>query len=163
MASRWQLVLVFAAAVLVLVGTALVLEDWESVDPTAAIYKWGSGPDHIIPPPPDDMVLVPAGEYVIGDDSSNPAPDAPPRRVQLDAFYLDRHEVTNGEFARFVEATGYRTTAENKGGAWIYRGGERDWKYIRGANWRHIADLTYGGIGQYSFDVMLRHGGEAGH
>ncbi len=118
-------------------ATALVLEHRQAVDPSAAFYGWGSDLDRNRSPPPNDMVLVPAGEYVIGDDSPNSAPDAPPRRVGLDAFYIDRHEVTNREFARFVEGTGYVTTAENKDGAWIYRGGERDWKYVRGANWRH--------------------------
>ncbi|MFB3079384.1 MAG: SUMF1/EgtB/PvdO family nonheme iron enzyme, partial [Lysobacterales bacterium] len=124
-------------AALVLAGAALVLEHQEVLDPVGASYEWGDVRDRNVVTPPNDMVLVPTGEYIIGDDSSNPAPDAPPRRIRLDAFYMDRHEVTNREFARFVEATGYVTTAENKGGAWVYRGGERDWKYIRGANWRH--------------------------
>ncbi len=137
MASRWQLVLTFTAAALMLLGTALVLEHRQAVDPLAASYGWGGGPHNNRPVVPNDMVLVSAGEYVIGDDSPNPTADAPPRRVRLDAFYIDRHEVTNREFAQFVDAAGYVTTAENKGGTWIYRGGERDWKYIRGANWRH--------------------------
>ena len=141
MTSRWRIPTAFVAAAVVLVATALVLEHRQAVDPSAASYGWGSDLDRNGPPPPNDMVLVPAGEYIIGDDSSNPAPDAPPRRIRLDAFYIDRHEVTNREFARFVEGTGYVTTAENKGGAWIYRGGERDWKYVRGANWRHPLGL----------------------
>jgi formylglycine-generating enzyme required for sulfatase activity len=85
----------------------------------------------------DDMVLVAGGTYWIGDNSAHPAADAPPRRVRIDAFYIDRHEVTNREFARFVEVTGHRTSAEREGGAWVYRGGERDWTYVRGADWRH--------------------------
>ena len=135
--SRWRIPTAFVAAAVVLVGAALVLEHQEVLDPVGASYEWGDVRDRNVVTPPNDMVLVPAGEYIIGDDSSNPAPDAPPRRIRLDAFYIDRSEVTNDEFARFVEATGYVTTAENKGGAWVYRGGERDWKYIRGANWRH--------------------------
>ena len=58
------------------------------------------------------------------------------RNWQLDAFYIDRHEVTNREFARFVDTTSYVTTAEHTGSAWIYRGGARDWTYVRGATWR---------------------------
>ena len=83
------------------------------------------------------MVLVPAGEYLVGDDSPNPAKDAPRRRVSLNDFLIDRHEVTNRQFARFVEATGYLTTAEREGGAWLYRAGEKDWTHVRGADWRH--------------------------
>ncbi len=36
----------------------------------------------------------------------------PPHPVTLSSFWLDRYEVTNAQFARFVEATGYVSTAE---------------------------------------------------
>ena len=39
---------------------------------------------------------------------------APVHEVALDGFWLDRTEVTNREFARFVAATGYVTVAERK-------------------------------------------------
>ena len=51
------------------------------------------------------MVLVPAGEFVMGNQAEE---DAPPHRVYLDAFYIDRHEVTNGRYLKFVEATRHR-------------------------------------------------------
>jgi formylglycine-generating enzyme required for sulfatase activity len=35
----------------------------------------------------------------------------PVHRVELDGFWIDRTEVTNAEFARFVDATGCVTTA----------------------------------------------------
>ncbi len=136
MVPKWRLALAIVAAALVLAGTAWLLEYREAIDSSAAAYEWGGGRDRQGPLPPDDRVLVPAGEYVIGDDWLNPAPDAPLHRVLLEAFYIDRHEVTNREFARFIEATGHVTTAEKNGGAWIYRGGTRDWKRVRGANWR---------------------------
>jgi formylglycine-generating enzyme len=34
--------------------------------------------------------------------------------VQVEVFWIDEHDVTNAEFAKFVEATGYVTTAEKK-------------------------------------------------
>jgi formylglycine-generating enzyme required for sulfatase activity len=55
----------------------------------------------------------------------------------VDRFLIDRHEVTNRQFDAFVAATGHVTGAEREGGAWVYRGGEADWKWIRGADWRH--------------------------
>ncbi len=45
--------------------------------------------------------------------------------------------MTNREFAKFVEATGHVANAEHACGAWVYRGGERDRKYVLAANWRH--------------------------
>lgn len=49
------------------------------------------------------MVLVPAGEFVMGSDKGD-EDEAPPHRVYLNAFYIDKFEVTNGRFAKYVEA-----------------------------------------------------------
>ena len=38
----------------------------------------------------------------------------PIHRVYVDAFYIDKTDVTNAEFAEFVKATGYVTIAERK-------------------------------------------------
>jgi formylglycine-generating enzyme required for sulfatase activity len=59
------------------------------------------------------MVWIPAGEFVMGtDDPASLANERPAHRVRLDGFWMDEHSVTNAEFARFVEATGYVTIAE---------------------------------------------------
>ncbi|MEA3399877.1 MAG: SUMF1/EgtB/PvdO family nonheme iron enzyme [Armatimonadota bacterium] len=51
-------------------------------------------------PPPEGMVLVPAGYFLMGSDSPEADPDVGPlREVFLPAFYIDRHEVTNAEYA----------------------------------------------------------------
>ena len=47
------------------------------------------------------LLLVPAGPYKMGPDRRN---------VFLDAFYMDKYPVTNAQFARFLEVTGYRPT-----------------------------------------------------
>jgi formylglycine-generating enzyme required for sulfatase activity len=57
------------------------------------------------------MVLIPKGSYDLGAGDIYPEED-PARKVQSEAFYIDRHEVTNAEFSKFVKATGYETTAE---------------------------------------------------
>jgi sulfatase modifying factor 1 len=49
------------------------------------------------------MVLVPAGEFMMGSDEGDDD-EQPIHRVVLDSFYLDTFEVTNGRFAKFVEA-----------------------------------------------------------
>jgi formylglycine-generating enzyme required for sulfatase activity len=40
--------------------------------------------------------------------------ERPAHRVRVDGFWIDEHDVTNAEFARFVAVTGYLTTAEKK-------------------------------------------------
>ena len=49
------------------------------------------------------LVLVPAGEFMMGSDKGD-EDELPIHRVQLNAFYIDKFEVTNGRFAKFVEA-----------------------------------------------------------
>lgn len=48
------------------------------------------------------MILVPAGEFVMGSDKGD-EDEAPAHRVYLNAFYIDKFEVTNGRFAKYVE------------------------------------------------------------
>jgi formylglycine-generating enzyme required for sulfatase activity len=64
--------------------------------------------------------------------------ELPRHRVVLDAFYIDRHEVTNALFERFVTATGHRTTAEREGHgqAWQQKDGKWQWVKVDGASWR---------------------------
>ncbi len=60
--------------------------------------------------PPKGMVLVPAGEFTMGtDDPQTPADQRPARNVHVDAFYIDKHEVTNAQFQEFILADGYDT------------------------------------------------------
>lgn len=62
--------------------------------------------------------------------------EMPPHQVEFTRpFYLQAHEVTNDQFAAFVKATGYRTTAEEHGGGWSYHQGK--WHPVPGADWRH--------------------------
>lgn len=49
------------------------------------------------------MVLIPAGEFSMGSDKGDDD-EQPIHRVFIDSFYIDKFEVTNGRFAKFVEA-----------------------------------------------------------
>jgi formylglycine-generating enzyme len=63
-------------------------------------------------PAPEDMVWIPGGQFWMGDPS---LPDAQPLHlVYVDGFWMDRTEVTNAQFARFVGATHYVTVAERQ-------------------------------------------------
>lgn len=63
------------------------------------------------PPFADTMVLVSGGTFLMGSDSHY-AEEAPAHPVTVSDVWIDRHQVTNADFAAFVEATGYVTVAE---------------------------------------------------
>lgn len=68
-----------------------------------------------------EIILIPAGEFIMGTDKTDPEntqqrigtikplylDQQPQRRVNLEGFYIDRYEVTNKEYKRFVEAAQY--------------------------------------------------------
>lgn len=61
------------------------------------------------------MVLITGGAFEMGGDNSQAAADELPKHtVEVSSFYIDITEVTNAQFRKFVEATGYVTTAEKK-------------------------------------------------
>lgn len=63
----------------------------------------------------DGMVLIKGGTFEMGGDNSQASPDEYPKhKVQVSSFYIDKTEVTNAQFKKFVDATGYITTAEQK-------------------------------------------------
>jgi formylglycine-generating enzyme required for sulfatase activity len=73
----------------------------------------------------DDMVLIPAGEFFFGSEPSAPTEqtqefglhkplyldERPGRRIHLEAFLIDRFEVTNLDYLRFVVDRKYAVPA----------------------------------------------------
>jgi sulfatase modifying factor 1 len=58
-------------------------------------------------------VKIPGGTFLMGTNDKESFPnERPAHLVQVQGFWMDVHDVTNAEFAKFVEATGYVTTAE---------------------------------------------------
>jgi formylglycine-generating enzyme required for sulfatase activity len=106
------------------------------------------------------MVWIPGGTFRMGSDQHYPE-ERPVHRVTVDGFWMDRHPVTNVRFARFVDATSFRTFAETPPDKADYPGalpemlyagslvfeqpaGPVDrtditnwWQYRRAADWRH--------------------------
>ncbi|MGZ5959706.1 MAG: formylglycine-generating enzyme family protein [Rhizomicrobium sp.] len=140
----------------------------------------GSTPRHCLalnaPVPHRGMVWIPAGTFAEGDTVyPEEGPIAP---VHVGGFWMDRHEVTNAEFAAFVKATGYVTTAERpidakahpelsgdmlKPGAAVFvmpkevHGMENIsqwWRYVPGANWRRPAGLGSDIAGRDNYPVV---------
>lgn len=99
---------------------------------------------------PEGMVWIPGGNFTMGSDAGRPD-EKPQHEVELAGFWMDKTEVTNAQFARFVEATNYVTVAERKPdpqafpgvaaeklvpGALVFAEGE-GWQFVPGADWRH--------------------------
>ena len=101
-----------------------------------------------------EMVWLAAGRFTMG--QTDGAFDAQPLHdVKVPGFFMDKSEVTNLQFAKFVEATGYVTTAERppdasapperqSAGGMVFTvppSGSTEnpggWRYVPGANWRH--------------------------
>ncbi|MFI5625899.1 formylglycine-generating enzyme family protein [Nocardioides sp. NPDC051685] len=101
-----------------------------------------------------EQAHIPAGSFLMGDSSGDRNPgdgEVPLHEVQLDTFDIDATPVTNRDFARFVDETGYQTEAEIIGfSAVFYRAVDAEaeaimgpaagtpwWFGVRGADWRH--------------------------
>jgi len=64
---------------------------------------------------PPEMAWIPGGTFLMGTNDKESFPnERPARLVQVQGFWMDEHDVTNAEFSKFVEATGYVTTAERE-------------------------------------------------
>jgi formylglycine-generating enzyme len=57
------------------------------------------------------MEWIPGGSFLMGSEDFYPE-EAPVHEIAVDGFWMDQYPVTNAQFARFVEATGYATVAE---------------------------------------------------
>ena len=119
---------------------------------------------------PAGMVFIPGGEFSMGSTIKNESLCSRPgltsdcdaiHRVYVDAFLIDDHEVTNAEFEKFVNATGYKTIAEQiptkeefpdaplenlRAGSVVFSPPTEQvplnnhyqwWEFVYGANWRH--------------------------
>ena len=111
-------------------------------------------------PPAGGMVWIPGGTFLMGSDAHY-AEEAPARVVEVSGFWLGRTTVTNADYLRFVQETGYVTVAERPldpadfpgapvenlvPGSMVFtrtpgpvdlRHLSQWWTWTPGANWRH--------------------------
>lgn len=107
------------------------------------------------------MVWVPGGTFWMGSEDENARDARPVHKVTLNGFWMDRTEVTNRQFERFVRETGYVTVAEKAPDPKDFPGAPKEllvpgslvftppagrvsledhlawWRYVPGANWKH--------------------------
>lgn len=102
------------------------------------------------------MVWIEGGAFQMGSDRFYPE-ERPAHRVSIAGFWMDRHPVTNAQFAAFVAATGHATRAERGldasvmpdlpdtarvPGSLVFTPPPGDgrpgrWRFVPGADWRH--------------------------
>lgn len=119
-------------------------------------------PGRLCPAMADGQLWVPGGETRFGDDRGYPE-ERPAYSGFVKGFWIDRHEVTNRQFAAFVAATGYVTTAEKRGDGIVFSPpgpNERPtqpsewWKIVPGADWRHPTGPQSRLIGRDEYPVV---------
>ena len=121
-------------------------------------------------PAPEGMVWISGGEFSMGSDATDESlchqpgvtrDSQPVHRVYVDGFWMDKTEVTNEQFEKFVKATGYKTIAEIVptreqfpsappenlvAGSTVFTPTPAPvklddmfqwWSYVKGADWRH--------------------------
>ena len=100
------------------------------------------------------LMLIPGGVFTMG--TSDPIlpqdGEGPARRVEISTFHMDKFEVSNFEFADFVEETGYITEAEKFGDSFVLEmllseevqseitqavADAPWWLPVKGASWKH--------------------------
>ena len=155
--GRWTatlLVVAIAIAAIVVLRPRLTWLSPTTINPSAGCSLPPDAQSHH-----PGMVWVPDGKFIIGDTVYQE--EGPPQPRSVRGFWMDRTEVTNQEFSKFIAATGYATTAERPAdtaehpnlppelrlpGAVVFASptelaGGSDvrqwWKYQAGANWRH--------------------------
>ncbi len=129
-------------------------------------------------PDGDAMIALDGGEYIMAAGNLYPE-EGQPRKVSVNDFRIDLHEVTNAQFAEFVEATGYTTVAERQPdpamhpnidpsllvpGGLVFDDGNGDvggmgaaqgwWKFMPGANWRQPYGPASSIEGKENFPVV---------
>lgn len=124
------------------------------------------------------MVRVQGGRFDIGANDAYPE-ERPSVPAEVRDFWIDRHPVTNAQFARFVAATDHVTTAERRGasseapGSAVFvqpaHGRPGGWRYVAGADWRHpggpgtgLTGLDNHPVVQVSYDDALAYARWAG-
>lgn len=103
--------------------------------------------------PGADPVLIPAGSFLMGNDSRMSYPsdgEGPVREVSTSSYWIDPCAVSNADFERFVRVTGHVTEAERDDWSFVFAGLLPEdfpatrgvaaapwWRQVEGADWLH--------------------------
>jgi formylglycine-generating enzyme len=196
MVNRRSILLLTAAAIAAAVTTAAVETNHRTETHTFSVAE-AAHPSAFLPTienrdpapanAPTGMAWIPGGEFSMGCKDPRPLPDGgqeamedarPIHRVYVDGFWMDKTDVTNAQFEKFVKATGYITVAERKPKAKDFPGVpaaklvagsvvftpplhpvsladySQWWSYVPGANWRHPVGPDSSIVGKANYPVV---------
>jgi sulfatase modifying factor 1 len=140
--------LLFTALILLPGSVIWGVRHWDSTDgssvsaPPVAIRVAGG------------MSLLPGGRFAMGSPDATLPDQRPVHQVSLARFWLDTHQVTNGQFAQFVELTEYKSTAEQRGHSLVFDRTQGSWQEVAGANWRHPRGPDDSLVGKEEYPVV---------
>ena len=123
------------------------------------------------------MVFIHSGTFWMGSEDGRPD-EQPVHQVHMDGFWMDKTEVSNEQFGRFAQATGYVTIAERNPDPKDFPGADPKllvpgslvfsppaeavpltdasawWRYVPGANWRHPEGPGSSIVGREKYPVV---------
>jgi serine/threonine-protein kinase len=138
------------AVAVIIIGAAVYFAWWflsgrarPAARPIQAVEQPAPTPSPIperpaAPVVPEGMVMVAAGTYVIGQDGGDPL-EQPQHKVDLSAFFIDRTEVTNAAYKKFIDATGHKPPSNWVGGNYPEGRGDAP---VTGVTWQDAADYA---------------------
>ncbi|GAB6141933.1 hypothetical protein JCM14076_26620 [Methylosoma difficile] len=130
----WLVLVSFFIAAAVFVKTHTDAGDLSTDGSEVIVWPTPAKPD----PYKMDMVAITGGCFQMGSPASEKDRENDEKQHQacVADFYLGKHEVSKGQFAAFVSATGYRTEAEAGDGCHFWTGTE--WKKDKQRHWRNL-------------------------
>lgn len=151
--------IVGVAGIGILLGMLLIMPHYGPREPRRRSALSHYSPVASVGRETNGMMWVPSGTFMMGSNHGQ-ADEQPVRPITLNGFWMDKTEVTNDQFEKFVQSTGYVTLAERQPsakdfpaadpallvpGAVVFSPGAGTvatnhltwWRYLPGANWRH--------------------------
>jgi formylglycine-generating enzyme required for sulfatase activity len=149
--KRTGVVIASTAVVVIIIGAAMYFAWWflagrarpapkpPPVAEQPAPVTPAPPPEKPAPPPvPEGMVSVNAGTYIVGQDNRDPL-EQPQHKVDVAAFFIDRTEVTNAAYKKFVDTTGRKPPSNWTGGNYPEGRGDAP---VTGVTWQDAADYA---------------------
>jgi formylglycine-generating enzyme required for sulfatase activity len=110
-----------------------------------------------------EMLYIPAGEFIMGFKDFDPANNTykftqpelqqPQHTIYLDDYWIDKTEITNRMFTKFINSSQYITDAEKRGNGIVASDQKTYWRRVEGLSWKNPIDPNKNIVGLGSHPV----------